>query len=126
MEVLNKFLNAESVQAIDKLLANIADTLNISVDMLKENGMQYVLEYGKYMFWSKFGLNGLLIAFLMFLVYGFILAMTEDAFSSDVKWVFIPMIIVAVLWILIMLSISLPYIMSPEMYSIKKLIELLQ
>ena len=126
MEILNKLISSDSVQAIDKLLANIADTLNVSVDMLKENGMHYVLEYGKYVFWSEFGLKGLLIGLLMFIVYGFALAITEDTFDSDVKHIFIPMVIVIVIWALIILLISLPYIMSPEMYSIKQVIELLQ
>lgn len=126
MEVLNKFLNAESVQAIDKLLANIANALNISVDMLKENGMHYVLEYGKYEFWSGFVWIFLFVTFLMIVIGLFVISMLAEENSLSIKSFLTTNLILCVIAVIILITTSLPYIMSPEMYSIKKVIELLQ
>lgn len=126
MEILNKLISSDSVQAIDKLLANIADTLNISVDMLKENGMHYVLEYGKYEFWSGFVWT-FIFTTLIVLLFGILslVGMGENG-NLDIKSFSILILIITVILTVILIITSLPYIMSPEMYSIKQVIELLQ
>lgn len=124
--MLKELLASESLQSIDKLLANIADSLGIGVDMLKENGMQYILEYGEYIFWSGFVWNFFFITSVLACVEALVCLGLSSEQELNVKSFTITTIIFIVLDIIILYLTAMPYIMSPEMYSIKQVIELIQ
>lgn len=127
--MIEKLINADSIQAIDSLIAKIADSLNIGVDVIKENGMHYILEYGKYEHWENVTIASIILGIIATIIAFILFAIILDEVNIEERKgkiiilfaIFLPYFIA---FLLILLG-SLPYIMSPEIYSIKKVIELI-
>lgn len=118
------------IEGLDSLLVKVADALGVGLDMVQANGMEYIMEYGKYMFWSKFGfafIFSALVSILIAMIPAVIIANNTSSYEEFTKKEITIIILGFVIpLILFMVISSLPYIMAPEMYSIKQAIELLK
>jgi len=127
---MNEFLTNPN---IDKILKTIADTMGLSVDFVKSNAMEYVLQYGKYDLINNVGNTFSLIggiALIIALVSQLVVKCDYTSTESDIKslnkftkWL-------CIITICILVSVIgfevLKYCVSPQIYSIKAVMELIK
>lgn len=124
--------NLMSIQSLDALFTKVADLLGVGLDMVKANGMEYVMMYGRYYFWSSLSGDLLWILSMVLLVSVLVGVLVWTIFDFDCRLDFkkkhiLPLALFPIgLTLLITLISSLPYIMSPQMYSIEKVLQLLK
>jgi hypothetical protein len=121
------FSKIESLKSLDVLFAKIADILGVGVDAVAENGMEYVMMYGRYHFLYRLPLTVLVAIMLTFLAFIPFLMIWVDYIPEQLSksQCLIIFTVLGVVFIASILISSLTYIFSPEMYSIKAVIDLL-
>lgn len=124
------------LNSIEPALTKLSETFCVSVDYLKENVMQYIMMYGKYelmtgifntIIWMSI-LSGVIIGFAV-LIGWFIYEEYSDYNSEPYNWKKIIKISskIAIFFILMLIVFQLViYVSSPEIYSIKQVLELIQ
>lgn len=124
--------NLQSLESLDSLFAKIADIMGLAVDQVQANGMDYVLEYGRYCFAKELAstIGGFLIfgSIIMGLVWIGMGAWFQEDFDFEkpfVKSRNISIAIYVLVFLTVLINYSLPYLMSPTMYSIEKCLQLL-
>lgn len=122
----------QALQSLDQLFVKIADALGVAVDQVQQNGIEYIMMYGKYQVvvesidFFKF------ITAISAIIFIFILAVLGDYFFLDdnkqkvLKFIKYYICIYVIVLIFLIGSNVLPYIVSPEMYSIEKALELVR
>lgn len=119
------------LNSIEPALTKLSETFCISADYLKENAMQYILMYGEYEYVTKI-IPSLVIGMLVGLIVLIIYSMShydedEEKLTISKRKIFIVTILSFFITFVFLFSIStIKYFASPEIYSIKAVIELLQ
>lgn len=115
------------IDAITPAIEKLADIFNVSVGYIQENFQYYLLEYGKYVCTKEtlqtVGILGLI--FVAMSAYVAIIIWCEYEVENMRK--IIKYIILIILFILIAITAfnTLPYLISPEMYSIEAVSKLI-
>lgn len=125
---------ASLMDALNPALQKLSETFCVSIDYIRENAMYYILEYGQYCWirsvvWWEFWIL-LIFGTIAVIVYPLMKSdyrkpYTEDElklFAAYRKYAPWPVIALA---LLVFGVVSFPYFMSPEMYSIQKVMELI-
>jgi hypothetical protein len=123
------------IDSLTPALQKLSETFCVSVDYLRENAMHYILEYGQYCLakdiiwwtglWFTIGFIlciGLWILELCMNADGELDADGRKAFSQVIFGI---AIITIIAMITATISVSIPYLMSPEMYSIEQVMKLI-
>ena len=123
------------IKSIEPAIQELSDLFCVSVETIRENGMEYVLMYGKYRWVTNIS-NSVLVSSVIFAL-AFALALIFVATFSDYDYMdcaekknfnknAIKTLIISysVLVLIVIISISIPYWVSPEMYSIKAVMDL--
>lgn len=117
----------KSLEGLDILFEKIANALGIAIDTVQANGMDYILEYGKYALvkniTSDFVFWGFIFALLCLLGCGVIIEECKVKAKTAIACTI-------VLWLLLTSIVSvLPklivFLTSPMMYSIEQAMKLL-
>lgn len=132
----------ELLTSIEPMLSKLSEVFCVSVDAIRTNAMEYVLMYSKYIF-GKSILNAVITGSLIGIVFGIIggvtggviaLYLCENAnISADEEESKVTKVVVicgVTLFILTVvfccLSEIVPYLMSPEIYGLEQLINLVK
>ena len=123
----------ETLASLDGLIAQLADMLGATIEMIKDQGMDYVVMYGRYALVQEvFGklIGGTMIGMVIWAIVSALTTVEatnmEEAskkFKKNFKWGVKYVYIFA--FVLASKAIAL-YFISPEVYSILKVIDLLQ
>lgn len=123
------------LNSIEPALTKLSETFCVSVDYLKENVIQYILMYGKYelmtgifnkIIWLSL-LSGVIIGFTILI--GYFIHDEYCDYDEPYNWKRIIKIssIISISFIVIVIVFQLVvYVTSPEIYSIKQVLELIQ
>lgn len=123
------------LNSIEPALAKLSEIFCVSVDYLKENIMEYIMMYGRYelmrgifnkIIWLSL-LSGVIIGFAVLI--GYFIHDEYGDYDEPYNWKRIIKIssIIAISFIVIIIIFQLVvYISSPEIYSIKQVLELIQ
>jgi hypothetical protein len=113
--------------SLNEILKVIADTLGCSVEFIKQNGMEYLLEFGKYKYIStipRHVLEGVFLGGLICLVVALVLfGLIEYKIQTNTKriWVAILFTLLFIITSSIPLGIeTMKFKSSPNIYSIEK------
>lgn len=109
---------------MEEVIIKLAEIFCTTADFVQANFWEFVLEYGKYRFWSEFPWVLFLsaaIAFLLALCVAF--AMDEACIENTKiqKTVIVVFVVASATGIILA---SVPYIISPEMYSLEAVMQL--
>jgi len=113
------------IQSLDSLFTKVAEALGLGIDLIREQGVYYIMMYGRYEL-ARTMATAILIAFVGSLIIGIILWLSwEDSDEVSKK--------IGMNVFLFGLSIGFAvaiyeftiYIVAPEIYSIKAVLELL-
>lgn len=121
----------QTLAQLDELFVRIAEALGIALDVVQESGMEYIMMYGRYeshVFFFGWTLAGIIFGIVAGLV---ALCIWGDGggFESGKELVLvftIPFIACIIIGILIGCMELIPYYISPEIFSIKEAIKLIQ
>lgn len=122
----------EIVNAITPALQKLSEIFCVSVDAIKAHGMEYVMMYGKYhlatstlqdtlasLIFSTLG-----VCFLWGV--GYMLWSIDHDCESKKNWVISGSIVIGLIVLFSILSNVVPYIVSPEIYSIQAVLNLVK
>ena len=124
----------ELINSLNPALQKLSDTFCVSVDTIREHGMEYILMYGKYHV-TTHCIKAMIVTIiaalcceaLTFLFTAWIIS--EEACDEE-KALKISIIVHAIVFILVVLAVFLamiiPYWVSPEMYSINAVMQLIK
>jgi hypothetical protein len=108
----------------NEIIQKLADMFFVSAEYVQVHFWEYVLMYGKYEFWSTLRAPIFVAAFFSAFVI-WVWFSYEDQFGDIDNITFKKIaIIVAGITALIIVLYTLPYVMSPEMYSLKAVMRL--
>jgi len=124
MESLNNILNS-----IAPAVERLAQLFNTSADFIQANFMEYVMMHGKYQaFENSLWVVGIMFGIALFFVsvlsfYAFL----EGGFMEIAKIMATTLIIAFIVFSLVaFITCILPYLVSPEIYSLKALMNLVR
>lgn len=120
--------------ALEPTLQKLSEVFCVSVDTIRENGMEYILMYGEY-HWVATTIHNVLMSLLawaicLVLIIFIAACWIEDTYDESEERFRKTASIVFTVSLLILLcggaflASSIPYWVSPEMYSIKAVAEL--
>ena len=112
------------IGGLEPALQKLSEIFCVSVDAIRESGMQYILMYGKYHYINMLVCNLLLSATISVLIVFMIWAIVDKT-PYVIKLKHIVAMFVACMAICFSL-LSLSYWVYPEMYSINAVMRLLQ
>lgn len=105
------------------IIQKLADMFFISAEYVQAHFWEYVLMYGKYHFWKEFPLVIVAAIFCTGLIM-LGLPLVSDI-EDDKKLAKFAVFTLCAIIAITALMVSLPYIMSPEMYSLEAVMELI-
>ncbi len=115
------------INAIEPALIKLSETLNVSIDFVHENASYYIMEYGRYHLAKQ-----LTSAFILATIIG-VLGATLLPLLYDELWKLSKKKIILVLLapfliasITLIAAAIIPYLASPEIYSIEKILNLVK
>lgn len=122
---------------LNEILKVIADTLGLSVEFVKQNGTKYLLEFGKYKYFSSILSDlawGLFLSFAMIFIliaiYDIIDALFYDfgkiLFKNKKTLITIISIILFFTFLSPLIADTVKYISSPTIYSIQEAYEMVK
>ena len=104
-------------------IQKLSELFCVSADFLKEHWMEYVMEYGKFAYANEMAIFSL-PAILMGVLTGMgVFSLLEG--QNEKKRLLISAVSGWMLARLLLLTVALPYIVSPEMYSIDAVLKLI-
>ena len=118
------------IENIEPLIVELAGALGTTVEFVEQNFMFYLIEFGKYQAFIKIPGN-LLIAILIASFFGFGIFLLIGIFADDIpekaEGIILKGIIIFLILLIIFISFwdLICYCITPEIYSITKLIELM-
>ena len=132
MEGLNNLLSI-SADGLESLFTQLSQVLGIGVEFIRENAMYYILEYGRYQVVTK-ALSSVILwsvifSFLFWMIFVIAnsneeeLKVISNKFKKTIK---LYLIFLITLVITVMIISSVKYFASPEIYSIKQIMQLLK
>lgn len=149
MDAVNKL-----IESIEPALTKLSETFCVSVDTIRENGMQYVMMYGRYSYINDtvFTMAATLVVYLIlcFLVWGFLVSEaerkerkmyvsyeegTESIESAEIdlcdkketnKALAVIVFALLLVEIIVFCICSIPYWACPEMYSVNAVMDLIR
>lgn len=106
--------------------SKLSEIFNVSVEFIENNLMEYVIKYGKYvMIKDVIALTGIYI-FLIVPMLTFLTGLFIDFFNNEkIFWIIWATILIMGLIFVISYNV-LPYMISPEIYSIDAAMKLLR
>lgn len=124
------------LDSMNPVVQKLAETFCVSVDLLKENAMTYILMYGRYEWINTLIFDVCVLGLLVGLIVGAGVFMgwlwyydeivCLDDVAVSVKKSLRNTLIGYILWVLLVaLCSSASYLISPEIYSIKAVMELI-
>lgn len=125
------------VQNIEPMLQKLSEVFCVSVDTIRESGMEYILMYGRYYYITSIINKMLIMCILLSLVallvcVGFLSTISQKDLDKitekKLNRITVVCCIISYFLLLAILFVcfSLPYWLTPEMYSINAVIELMQ
>lgn len=117
----------QSLEKLDQLFGKIADALGVAIDQVQEHGMEYIMMYGKYCFAKQVMPTigwAIIIGFVLWVIISMVMA--ECGVENSRIYVITGISSVGGVVVFRVFSILLPYLISPEMYSIEKALQLTQ
>lgn len=116
-----------NMQGLDQIFVQISEILGIGIETIKNDGMKYILEYGKYSFANYFVLNVIIAFFVSIVVFvALTLFLQEFVDASEKTIMLIICFSMLITFVVTLFLFCLPYIVSPEMYSLNQVIKLLK
>ena len=123
---------SELINSFTPMIQKLSELFGVSVDAIKEHGMEYVMAYGRYHVVNKtlhnVALISLLTALLVVTIELLIYFEIEDFEPTLSKKLFILCGIGIVLLVAIVVALLnvVPYLASPEIYSIQAVLDLVK
>ena len=117
------------INDLSPAIQKLSEIFCVSVEYIQEHFMEYVLMYGRYDFWSKIGLlfllaacaalaGGLFGTLCILMIYDYPSTLDKCHKKIIICCAVISTIVVVISWIA-------PYMASPEIYSIKAVLKLI-
>jgi len=126
VEGLNNLLNV-GADGLDKLFAKLSEVLGVGIDLIQQNAIKYILEYGKYSLIESIintFIGGLIISIMIAGVTMLIYYSIDDE-CMKFKSACVEFFILMSVPILLILGRIVMYLSSPQIYSIKQIMKLL-
>ena len=123
---------SELIDSFTPMIQKLSELFGVSVDAIKEHGMEYVMAYGRYHVVDKtlhnVALISLLAALLVVAIEPLIYFEIKDEEPTQSKKPFILCGIGIVLLVAIVVALLnvVPYLVSPEIYSIQAVLDLVK
>ena len=123
---------SELINSFTPMIQKLSELFGVSVDAIKEHGMEYVMAYGRYHVVNKTLHNVVLISLLAALLVVTIESLIyleikdEEPTQSKKPFILCGIGIVLLAAIVVALLNVVPYLASPEIYSIQAVLNLIK
>lgn len=119
------------INAMEPALIKLSETLNVSIDFLKENAMFYIMEYGRYHLAKQLTAALICTTIIGATWASILLVLLYDEYHGKWKLSKKKLILAAlapflIISIILIVTTVMPYLASPEMYSIEKILKLVK
>jgi len=123
---------SELIDSFTPMIQKLSELFGVSVDAIKEHGMEYVMAYGRYHVVNQTLKDICVISFVTALIVAIIERLISLDMSDDDKvpskktFILFGIGIVLAVAVLCVLVNAVPYLVSPEIYSIQAVLDLVK